>query len=96
MIIDGVIQSKDDDTNLDMFYSEVIGWSHQCWQLHVLGNDIDLTEFKRRMNVDNINYEQFMQDFADKLDLQPTNDKLYMLRIMHVLYPETYTDPDKE
>lgn len=95
MIIDGVIQLKDDETTADRFYGDVIGWAHQCWQLHVLGKDIDLDEFKRRMNVDNIDYQQFMTDYSDKLEESPSADKLYMLRIMHVLFPETYSDPDK-
>jgi hypothetical protein len=98
MIIDGVIQQAElaAEEFGDRFYSDVIGWAHQCWQLHVLGNDIDLVEFKRRMNIDNIDYNQFMIDYAEKLEQNPTGDKLYMLRIMYVLYPETYTDPDQE
>jgi hypothetical protein len=98
MIIDGVIQTAEIATeeSAEQFYREVVSWAHQCWQLHVLGNDIDLTEFKRRMNVDNIDYNQFMIDHAEKLEQNPTGDKLYMLRVMRVLYPETYTDPDQE
>jgi hypothetical protein len=92
MIIDGVIQNE----NSESFYGEVIGWAHQCWQLHILGNDIDLDEFKRRMNVDDIDYKQFMLDNQEKLDLNESGDKLYMLRIMHVLYPEEYANPDQE
>lgn len=98
MIIDGVIQKTElaEGESVEQFYGEVIGWAHQCWQLHVLGNDIDLTEFKRRMNVDNIDYNQFMVDHAERLEQSLTSDKLYMLRVMRVLYPETYTDPDQE
>lgn len=94
MIIDAVIQPKQEEDNF--FYNEVIGWAHQCWQLHVLGNDIDLDEFKRRMNTDNIDYKQFMVDNAGMLEVENDTSKLYMLRIMHVLYPEEYADPDKE
>jgi hypothetical protein len=88
---DGVIRSEE---FTDSFYNEVVGWAHQCWQLHVLGNDIDLIEFKRRMNVENIDYQKFMTDFAFKLEESPDADKIYMQRVMHVLYPETYTNPD--
>ena len=80
---DGVIVPELDDT--EKYYGEVIGWCHQCWQLYVLGNDIDLNEFKRRLNVEVIDYQQFMIDFADKLDLQPDNDKLYVQRVIDAL-----------
>jgi hypothetical protein len=80
---DGVLLPEVD--NNEQFYGEVVGWCHQCWQLYALGNTIDLTEFKRRLNVDNIDYQQFMIDYADKLDLQPTGDKLYVQRVIDAL-----------
>lgn len=82
---DGVLQVS--NTNDENFYSEVVGWCHQCWQLHVLGNDIDLDEFKRRLNVENIDYKQFMIDNEEKLNLNPDTDKLYLQRVVDVLYP---------
>ena len=93
MITDSGVLVKEES---ESFYSEVIGWAHQCWQLYALGNDIDLDEFKRRMNVQEIDYKQFMIDNAEKLDLATETDKLYMLRIMHVLFPEEYSNPDQE
>lgn len=87
---DGVIIVND----LEKEYDEVIMWAHQCWQL--LYTQIDLAEFKRRMNVSSIDYNKFMADYADKLEQNNDSDKIYMLRVMHVLYPETYPNPDQE
>jgi hypothetical protein len=83
---DGVIQPiNEDDSN--RFYGDVIGWCHQCWQLYV-GEAIDLVEYKRRLNVDNIDYRQFMVDYAEQLNQQPDNDKVYVQRVIDSIYTE--------
>lgn len=87
----GVIQpQQENDPN---FYSEVISWCHQCWQLYKLGHDIDLDEFKRRLNVNEIDYRQFKIDHAEELQ---GDGLIILLRVLNVLYPEEFTDPDKE
>lgn len=81
---DGVIQPNQE--NIDDFYSEVVGWTHQCWQIYFLENTIDLDEFKRRLNVDNIDYRQFMIDNAERLDTE--NFKLYIQRVIDLIYTD--------
>ena len=91
MIVNAVIQPKQNDD--EMFFDEVVAWCHQCYQRHILENDIDLEEFKRRLNVSDIDYKKFIIDYADQLEAK---GKLYVLRVMHILFPDEYNDPDKE
>jgi len=83
MIIDAVIQSKDEFTTEDQFCNDVVGWAHQCWQLYSLEKTIDVNEFKRRLNVSNINYRQLIVDYADYFDRQGV--ALYIERVIEVL-----------
>lgn len=93
MIINGIIQTKDENQDAELFFSDVIGWCHQCYQRYTFDQDIDLEELKNRLNVSNIDYKQFMVENSEHLEKY---GKLYLLRIMHILYPEEYSDPDKE
>lgn len=90
---DGVISI--DNTENERVYDEVLGWLHQCWQVYSLEKTIDLDEFKRRLNVDNIDYKKFMTDHSDRLNAESGLEKVYVQRVLHVLYPEEYTDPDQ-
>jgi hypothetical protein len=69
----------------DEYYNYTVTWAHQCWQLYKLGNDIDYTEFKSRLDIPNTDYRQFMVTYADRLELNPEGDKLYIQRIVDCL-----------
>lgn len=77
--------AKEYKTNDEEFYRETVSWAHQCWQLYKLGNDIDYVEFKRRLDIPNIDYRKFAEDYAEDLDLRIQTDKLYIQRIIDCL-----------
>lgn len=66
---------------------EYINWCHQCFQLLTIDQSIDLEEFRRLLNVDNIDYRQLMADNQDKLSrLQYENAGLYIQRVIDLIY----------
>jgi hypothetical protein len=69
----------------DENFYKTISWAHQCWQLYKLGNDIDYEEFKRRLDIPNVDFRKFMEDYQELLDKSPENEKLYIQRIIDCL-----------
>ena len=70
----------------EQFYRDTVNNAHQCFQLLTIDQTIDSAEFQRRLRVEEIDYRQFMTDYAEWLDLQPENDKLYIQRVIDLVY----------
>jgi len=85
--------------NREMELMQIISWCHQCYQVLMIDQTIDVEEFARRLNADTVDYRQVLIDYQDMLaNWDYDTSSLYIQRVIDILYPapavpETPTEP---
>jgi hypothetical protein len=84
--------------NKEMELMQIISWCHQCYQVLMIDQSIDVEEFARRLNADTVDYRQVLVDYNDMLsNWDYDTSSLYIQRVIDILYPaptETPTEPE--